>query len=356
MKKFHKTASNLPPYLSTLAYSLGREKFFEALKEENPEPYEPPLNLIQKLWGIEFRAPLFNSAGMFKTPELYDFAANLGAGAFIMGTLTWNEIEGNKKLGIPKPFLPLPKSNASVNSLGLPNPGRISIEMLEDLDKVPGVPVGVSVAENPHDSPEERIPNLIKLMELCERKGADFLELNPTCPNVSYHSLLKEILKNVSLYFLNERERNIPVLVKISGDTETKDIPYLANTILETGFDGITGTNTSTRYKFLRQSIHPAERKAYDFFTEHFGGGVSGAPIKYTSKEIIESLERYISQGPPSHEFHLIKSGGIKEPHDLEETLKRVPLAEWYTGCIENYLNKKDLVYERMYKSLKNDI
>jgi hypothetical protein len=70
-------------------YAEGRLKFLEKLKQEIPlERYEPPEELARTVWGVRFRTPIMNAAGMFKNGECYDMVAMQGAGAYVGGTGT----------------------------------------------------------------------------------------------------------------------------------------------------------------------------------------------------------------------------------------------------------------------------
>ena len=117
-------ASELPPKAAIGVYSLGRQVFLSGMRNENPKnAYSPPKNLSRILWEIEFRAPLFNAAGMFKDFDCYNLAFRQGAGAYLVGTITPDPKEGNTIHKISLPSAMYPRSHAASNSLGLPNPG-----------------------------------------------------------------------------------------------------------------------------------------------------------------------------------------------------------------------------------------
>jgi len=53
----------------------------EKLKEEiSLEDYTPLGKLVKELWGIKFRSPIMNAAGMFKNGECYEMVAKQRAG------------------------------------------------------------------------------------------------------------------------------------------------------------------------------------------------------------------------------------------------------------------------------------
>src|SRR3989344_2680509 len=103
-----------PPKTATSQYSKGRLEFLEKLKKEIPsDPYCPPEHLGRELWGIPFRSPILNAAGMFKNGECYGLVARQGAAAYLGGTGTWNPRRGNEKDGIYLPFVPYPISHSA---------------------------------------------------------------------------------------------------------------------------------------------------------------------------------------------------------------------------------------------------
>ena len=50
-------------------YSSGRKRFHSGLVFDVPKTRLVPKSLSRTLWGIEFRTPLLNAAGMFKNGE-----------------------------------------------------------------------------------------------------------------------------------------------------------------------------------------------------------------------------------------------------------------------------------------------
>src|SRR3970282_925994 len=99
--------TKMPPRMVVSEYSQGRIDFLSRLKEDVPsEAYVPPKIFLRALWGIKFRSPIMNSAGMFKNGECYEMVAKQGAAAYLGGTGTWNSRKGNEKDGIYLPFAP----------------------------------------------------------------------------------------------------------------------------------------------------------------------------------------------------------------------------------------------------------
>lgn len=348
--------TRLPPRMATSIYSRGRQYFLKKLDaEEALEGYIPPPPLERKLWGITFRGPLMNAAGMFKNGECYEMVAKQGAGAYLGGTTTWNPRSGNKKEGIYCPFIPYPQSNAASNWLGLPNDGdEVNARRVQETERINGCPFGWSVARSPDLDYLEGLEKLIQAMKLYEKAEVDFLELNESCPNTSQGSSedyeLASRLHYIKTHFLDERSRRLPVIVKFSNDTRTEKIHFLLDMLFNLGFDGINVGNTSTQYQELRKNIDPREHKLYDFFTKTFGGGISGNPLKEPSKLLGTAAVWYLHQGPPSQEFHVIRTGGIENVEDIRDSeAAGVALNQWFTGYFKQFTEHGHDVYREFY-------
>lgn len=346
--------TKLPPKSVVSLYSRKRLEFLSKFREEEVEkPYNPPDFLARTLWGIRFRSPIMNSAGMFKNGECYRLVARQGAAAYLGGTGTWNARKGNEKDGIYLPFVPYPRSHGASNWLGLPNDGdevnaaRAALALREQ-----GCPMGWSVMGSPDLSGEERLKRLVESMRMYERAGVDFLEINESCPNTTHGRPQDDDLANrlryIKEHFLDERPRRLPVIVKFSNDTQTQQVSSLLNLLFDLGFDGVNFGNTSTAYASLRERVHGNEKKLYDFYTQTFGGGVSGAFLKEKSLELCAYSVAHLKAWPPSQEFHIIRTGGIESWDDVRESERiGVRLNQWFTGYFENLARHGHDVYRK---------
>ncbi|MBI1888654.1 MAG: hypothetical protein HYS15_01850, partial [Candidatus Spechtbacteria bacterium] len=149
---------------------------------------------------------------------------------------------------------------------------------------------------------------------------------------------------------MDERPRRLPVIVKFSNDTEIEQIPALLDLLFGLGFDGVNFGNTSTAYAKIRERIHKSERKLYDFFTQTFGGGVSGALLKELSLMLCARAVEYHKAGPPSQEFHVIRTGGVESWDDIFESEKvGVFLNQWFTGYFDNLARHGHNVYRNFF-------
>lgn len=354
--KLRLLVTKLPPRIVVSRYSQGRLNFLAKLKEEVPsEVYVPSEGISKELWGIKFRSPIMNSAGMFKNGECYGMVARQGAGAYLGGTGTWNPRTGNEKEGIFLPFVPYPRSHSASNWLGLPNDGdEVNSERAAQLERVSDTPVGWSIMGSPDYRGEEKLRQLVQGMRLYAQAGVDFIEINESCPNTAHGAPQDDDLANRLQYvkeqFLDQRTRRLPVVVKFSNDTQAEQVPSLLDLLFELGYDGVNFGNTSIAYVQSREKIDPTERKLYDFYTQTFGGGVSGKPLKEVSLELASRAVEYVKGGSPTQEFHVIRTGGIETWDDIQESEQAgISLNQWYTGYFENFSKYGHDVYRQLY-------
>jgi dihydroorotate dehydrogenase len=301
----------------------------------------------RRLWGIDFGFPLFNAAGMFKKGEGYYTVAMQGAGAWLAGTTTGLVRHGNFKSGVLHPFAPLPSSKSSVNWMGLPNEGHgVVARRISHLQKMPNCPIGVSLSADTGIKEIESLGLLVGGLKMYESSGADFAEINESCPNTgeersSLGSIDPELtnrLEYVRDNFLQKRQKNFPVIVKLSVDTDSKLVPSLINLLIEMGFDGVNFGNTSTDYSGILTEINQKERGLFEYFTSEFGGGVSGKPLNKPSLNLVKIASEHLKNKNLKKEFHIIRTGGIESSEDLSESLSSgASLCSWYTGYFSQF-------------------
>ena len=356
------------PFLSMLSprffidfYSRSRRDFLMRLSDDEPrnidlDSWIKPV----KFWDIDFNTPLFNAAGMFKSGKGFNMCALQGAGAWLAGTSTSHPRAGNKRNEILHPFLTLPRTNSAVNWLGLPNDGHSALAgKIQKIEKVKGCPIGVSVSADPGENSITALPLLVDGMKMLVGAGADFIELNESCPNVvhsancSSEGLDSEMLERLEFLkdkFLKNRYKNTPVIVKYSVDTEPELLTKLIPLLIELGFDGINLGNTSTTYKQYLPLIHKREQAAFSYFTTNFGGGVSGKLIKEKSLNLCRQASSVLSNINLKKEFHIIRTGGIENAEDLIESKNAgVSLNQWYTGFFENFSLNGHKLYKKIF-------
>ncbi len=351
----------VPPDVAIGVYSRGRLTFLRRfVGSPAKRPVQLPPNLERTLWGVRFQLPLLNAAGMFKSGEGYDVVAAQGAGGYLAGTTTGHPRQGNDRYGVRQPFAPYPTSGAASNWLGLPNPGHRAVaQRLRDLPRQEGCPVGASLSADatPELDVKAKLEALLQGLRLYQEAAVDFLEINESCPNTEdgEHGLevLAGRLEAIQKRVLDRRRRRLPVIVKLSSDTEVGMVPMLIDLLAEKGFDGVNFGNTSIAYDRHRDAIAPAERALYDNFTRRFGGGVSGRPLRQDALSLVTAAADHLRARPAPDEFHVIATGGIETGRDVHKAMAQgASLCQWYTGYFESFGQHGHAVYQHLATEL----
>lgn len=344
----------LPLHWQVKIAAMGRGYFMQNFVVAPKKiPYIPEDKLSIKMWGIDFRAPLANAAGMFKNGEGYDVVASLGAGAYIGGTSTANSRLGNSKLGIKTPFISLPKAHIAINWLGLPNYGdKILSQKTLTKNKIKGCPIGWSLMKSPDYTEKDGLTQLIESLWLYQDNlQIDFIEINESCPNIklSGASIIPR-LEQIATKFLAQRQRNLPVIVKLPPDLNEDNLEVLVTELVRLNYDGINIGNSSTIYNDVRQYINSTDYPIFDYFTTEFGGGCSGIALKEKSLALGKSAVKIVEKLNPSQEFHVIRTGGIDSATDLEKSRQAgISFNQWYTGFFDNYNEAGENVYANLF-------
>ena len=313
-------------------------------------------NAHTKLWGIDFRLPLLNAAGMFKDGQGYDVVASLGSGGYIGGTSTSRHRNGNITNGIRQPFISLHQSNIAVNYLGLPNLGDAVLHNKTITNqKIAGCPIGWSIMRDPSLSEEEGVNELINSLFLYEQNSQiDFIEINESCPNVKLHTTsidFENRVQYIAKNFLQKRTRNLPVIVKISNDVSIDALPNILNILFKYKFDGINIGNTSTNYVDAVKYLAKDDISLFKYFTKNFGGGVSGKYLQSNSLFLCSNAVKYKNTQNLDYEFHIIRTGGISSYEDILLSKQHgISLNQWYTGFFSNYILYGDDIYKNLFK------
>lgn len=335
--------------------SYGRMKFMKDLCDYIPKAQFIPHNdYAVNAWGLKFRSPLMNSAGMFKNGEAYDAVAKLGAGGYIGGTSTANARSGNAKNGITLPFITLPNSDVAVNWLGLPNLGDDVLSQKNiTFNKVDGCPIGWSVMRSPDYDEAVGLQLLIdSLWKYHNHSQIDFIEINESCPNIKAGGgNIVARLQVIADKFLSKRERKLPVVVKLSNDITVSSLEEILTALVKLGFDGINLGNTSTNYTDLINKIaNDNESKLFDYFVNNYSGGISGKLLKDSSLNLCAHTAEVLANINPGYEFHIIRSGGVESFADVKASLENgATLVQWYTGFFTAYNLHQDKVYANIF-------
>ncbi|MBK8847356.1 MAG: quinone-dependent dihydroorotate dehydrogenase [Bacteroidetes bacterium] len=317
------------PLLFTLDAETAHHITFAALRIINNIPggsdllkllygYKHP-GLERKCMGITFPGPVGLAAGLDKNAILYDVFHDMGFGFVEVGTVTPKAQAGNDK---PRLFR-LPKDEALINRMGFNNDGAHKV--LERLkQKKPGNIIGVNIGKNkltPNENASDDYLTCLKLLH----PVADYFVVNVSSPNTPGLRTLqdREPLSNllITLQAANQELANPkPILLKIAPDMEYSQLDEIIDISHQTKLSGIVATNTTVSREGLSSpSILTGQT-----------GGLSGAPVRKRSTEVIKHLRKNCSS-----QFCIIGVGGIFTAYDAKEKLDvGADLIQLYTGYV----------------------
>ncbi|MEC3892258.1 quinone-dependent dihydroorotate dehydrogenase [Nocardiopsis alba] len=285
-------------------------------------PREPELTV--HALGREFPGPLGLAAGFDKNAESPRGLAALGFGFVEVGTVTAHPQPGN-----PRPRLArLVADRAIVNRMGFNNEGSalVAERLHHDRDRE-GPVVGVNIGKT-KVTPEEEAPADYALSALRLAPYADYMVINVSSPNTpGLRNLqgverLRPLVGAVRESLAEAGRSDLPLLVKIAPDLADEDVDAVADFALAEGLDGIIATNTTISREGLESSAEQVEAAG--------GGGLSGAPLKRRSLEVLRRLRAKVGD-----RVTLIAVGGIETPEDAWARIRAgATLVQGYTGLI----------------------
>jgi len=295
--------------------------------------------LTTNVFNFQFKNPVGLGAGFDKNAKYLRELEALGFGFVEVGTVTPLPQEGNP---VPRLFR-LPKDKALINRMGFNNDGvKVVAERLKKWKEGQEFRVGSSV------STELRTLNsrLIVGGNIGKNKATpneeawkdyatcfnelhpyvDYFVVNVSSPNTPGLRELqeKESLKRILLHLLminNGKANSKPVLLKIAPDLSYEQIDDVIDLALDIKLDGIVATNTTISREGLVHHVGLGNQES---------GGLSGAPLRQRSTEII----KYIHQRA-NGQIPIIASGGIFSAADAKEKLiAGASLVQVWTGFI----------------------
>lgn len=277
--------------------------------------------LGKQVFDLAFRNPIGLAAGFDKDAKYIDELASLGFGFIEIGTLTPKAQAGNDK---PRLFR-LVEDEAIINRMGFNNEGvDAAVERLKKRKST--VIVGGNIGKNKVTPNEQAIDDY----EYCFRKLYDYVDyfvVNVSSPNTPNLRALqeKEPLKKIlgRLQEVNvELGKNRPLLLKIAPDLSNEQLDDIIEIANETQLSGIVATNTTIERSGLKTTAARID--------EIGAGGLSGAPLRSRSTEVI----RYLKERS-QNKWKIIAVGGIFTSEDAREKLAAgADLLQIYTGFI----------------------
>lgn len=278
-----------------------------------------------RAFGLTFPNPVGLAAGFDKHAAAWPAAAALGFGHVEIGTVTAHAQPGNPK---PRVFR-YPAEEAVINRMGFNNEGAAAVAAR--LAKQPGpgarrIPLGINLGKSKvtelENAPADYLESFARLADY-----ADYLVLNVSSPNtpnlrqLQDESRLRELLEAVTsanrARAADGNKPRVPILLKIAPDLTWPQIDAVLAVIAEFALDGIIATNTTL--------ARPGR-----FSTVNEAGGLSGAPLRRRSTEIVNYISR-ATQG----RLPIIGVGGITDIAGAAEKLDAgATLVQVYTGLI----------------------
>ncbi len=290
---------------------------------------KPPAKAAVEVMGLRFPSPVGLAAGMDKDAKHVDAMSALGFGFIEVGTLTPKPQPGNEQ---PRLFR-LPADRALINRMGFNNGGVV--EAVERLRKRrPGIIVGGNIGKNKTTPNEQAVEDYVRCFEALY-PVVDYFVVNVSSPNTPGLRELQEkgplleilaTLKGLGDQMSGRSDDRIirprPILLKIAPDLTEAQLDDVCAVVKESGIAGVIATNTTISREAL--ATPKAEVEAMG------AGGVSGAPVRKRSTEVV----RYLRQRLP-RPLVIIGVGGIDSAEAAMEKLNAgADLVQVYTGLI----------------------
>jgi dihydroorotate dehydrogenase len=275
--------------------------------------------LGRKIMGLYFPNPVGLAAGFDKDALLYKELANFGFGFIEVGTLTPKAQPGNPK---PRMFR-LPADRGLINRMGFNNHG-VAQAAIRLQSRPSNLIIGGNIGKN-KDTPNEKAVDdyLTCFKELYP--VVDYFVVNVSSPNTPNLRALQEkepltILLNAVMQLNTQMPAAKPVLLKIAPDLSDTQLDEILEIVSDCSLQGIIATNTTiSRDHLVSPSAIVSE-----------AGGLSGAPVRERSTEVIRYLRKNGRSG-----LVIIGVGGIFNAEDAQEKLDAgADLVQVYTGFI----------------------
>lgn len=289
--------------------------------------------LEQQLWGLRFPNLVGLAAGFDKDGVAAGVWSSLGFGFAEVGTVTFHAQPGN-----PQPRLfRLPLDQAALNRMGFNNRGAAAMAaMFEARSKRRSssnlaarlqIPIGVNLGKSKITPLEEAAADYLGSFRLLKEWG-DYFVVNVSSPNTPGLRSLQatEQLEPILTALQQENQNQKPILVKIAPDLEWEAIADVIALAQKHRLAGIIATNTTIRRDGLKTAVIEATGKS----VQDEAGGISGAPVRQRSTEVI----RFIYQQTQG-QLPIIGVGGIFSAEDAWEKITAgASLVQVYTGWI----------------------
>ena len=275
--------------------------------------------------GLRMHGPFGLAAGFDKNAVGIDGMAMLGFDHVEIGTVTGEPQPGNPKQRLFR----LVKDRALINRMGFNNDGSLRVAArLASRTPVFKPVVGVNIGKTKVVPEDEAVRDYEKSAGLLA-PYADYLVVNVSSPNtpglrnLQATEALRPLLSAVrEAADRTVSARRVPLLVKIAPDLADEDVDAVADLAVELGLDGIIATNTTIARDGLGLTSDPTLVKET--------GGLSGAPLKERSLEVLRRLYARVGD-----RITLVGVGGIENAEDAwQRILAGATLVQGYSAFI----------------------
>ena len=303
--------------------------------------------LKQNLWGLNFANPVGLAAGFDKDGIAAGIWSSFGFGFAELGAVTLNAQIGN-----PRPRLfRLALDRAALNRMGANNLGAaVMAKTLQSTwQRQPrNIPIGINLCKSKNTPLNESAEDYLGSFKLL-KDWADYFVVNVSSPNTpGLRSLqAEEQLDPILAALQQENQGSKPILIKISPDLEWEAIAAVLDLATTHNLAGIIATNTTTKRDGLKTQVIESTGK----HVKDEAGGISGAPLKERSTEII----RYIWQETRG-KLPIIGVGGIFTAEDAWEKITAgASLLQVYTGWVYEGPWMVNRILEGLLKKLEKN-
>lgn len=283
--------------------------------------------LESSLFGLNFPNPVGLAAGFDKDGIAAGMWQYLGFGFAELGTVTYHPQPGN-----PQPRLfRLPRDRAALNRMGFNNLGsKAMMQALQQRQQSDfSIPIGINLGKSKITPLVDAATDYLGSFQRLQAVG-DYFVINVSSPNTPNLRDLQAIdpLQIIFDTLQQENQGRKPILVKIAPDLAWEDIAAVVELSQTYQLAGIIATNTTIdRSQLTTQVIAATGNKV----TEE-AGGISGAPVRQKSTEVIRFIHQQTNGKLP-----IIGVGGIFTADDAWEKITAgASLIQVYTGWTYN--------------------
>lgn len=285
-----------------------------------------PPQAATEVMGLRFPSPVGLAAGMDKDAKYIGAMRAIGFGFVEVGTLTPLAQPGNDR---PRLFR-LKADRALINRMGFNNGGvRSAVERLRKREQ--GIIVGGNIGKNKNTLNTSAIDDYMACFTALY-PVVDYFVVNVSSPNTPglralqekepLQALLSALRSRVPLPAATNDPPPKPILLKIAPDLTDGALDDIVSVVKESGIQGVVATNTTISREGLRTPRSEVDAMG--------AGGVSGAPVRQRSTEVVKYLRERLPKP-----FVIIGVGGIDSVGTAIEKLEAgADLVQLYTGLV----------------------